>query len=348
MNYNGLNNPKRITWIDWAKVIMLSLVCIMHFTPPENEYRKLIWWGFLMPAFFFISGYLYKRNKAWKTLVLFLIPVCFYSLITFGVHIIQDIAVNGSWNYKLDLCHPWYRMIGQFFVIIKDNPYGEITIFVLWFIIALIVCRLLAGDFKIFSFVTRYRYWALGILLVWLTIEPLIWEDFPLKHFTFYYGIYAMPFFLTGYIYKELDFKIECINPLLAVAALVMYFAITLNLPSVDMRAYQCGSTYILFYITSMCGSLCFFLLCSKLPRSKTINVLAWGTLLILMMHSPIDYFIVAAIYKVGIYPTSSNMEVFLISWIRMLIVFAICYYPISWLSSHMPILLGKMKKRKV
>ena len=343
-----MNNTNRIAWIDWAKVILISLVCVAHFTPHEQNIKLLIY-GFHMPAFFFISGYLYRQHKAWRTLVLFGVPVAFYSLIIFGVHIIQDIAVNGYWNYAQDLRHPWYRMLGQFFVIIKDNPYGEITIFVLWFIIAQIVCRLLAGDIKIFSFVTRYRYWALGFLLIWLTIEPLIWDYFPLKHYTLYYGIYAMPFFLTGHIAKNIDLKIEQTHPMLAVAALVVYCAITLNLPRFDMREYQYGPAYILFFVTSICGSLCFFRLCTKLPQSKVIEVLALGTLLIMMMHTPIDYFIIAAIEKLGLHTDDATcINVYMLPWLKMLIVLAVCYYPISWLSSHLPILLGKMKKRIV
>lgn len=340
MNSNNSTNNKRIVWIDWAKAILIALVCVGHFS--SHEIQKLLIWGFHMPAFFFISGYLYKRRGAGKTLVSFVIPVICYSLLTYGVHIIKEIAANGYWNYMLDFEHPWYKLLGLFFIRFHDNAYNDNSVMGLWFIIALIVCRLLAGDVKKFTFVIRYRYIVLAVLLVWLTIEPLIWDYFPGKDVKLYYGVYAMPFFLSGYIVKDLNFYIGRIHPLLVLAAGIVYCVITLSLPRIDMPYYQCGPTYILFFVNAMCGSLCLFWVCTKLSRNKIIEVFSVGTLLILMTHPLLDYFILAAFYKIGIVPDTTFLGVMLRPWFEMAIEFLIFYYPIVWLNSHAPILLGK------
>ena len=195
----------RIAWIDWAKTILIVLVCVGHFNPPEVQ-KQLIW-GCHMPAFFMISGYLYHRHGALRTLYSFAVPMLFYTAIVFGVHIVQEIVQNGYWNYQLDLGHLWHRVFEQFFIRNADNPYGIVPVIGIWFVVALIVCRFLAGDIKFFSFTLRYRYIALAVLLIWLTIEPLIWNYIPIKDVKLYYAVYAMPFFLVGYIMKDLKIQ---------------------------------------------------------------------------------------------------------------------------------------------
>lgn len=337
-------NKQRIVWIDWAKTILIVLVCVGHFSPPEVQ--KLLIWGCHMPAFFFLSGYLYKRHGAWRTMVSFVVPIAFYSFITFCVHIVKEIIEKGYWNYTLDFSHPWFRMFGQFFIRIHNNPYGDIPIMGMWFVIALIVCRLLSGDIKIFSFVIRYRYIVFAVLIIWLTIEPIIWEYIPIKDVKLYYGIYAMPFFLIGYIVKDLNVKIERIHPLLIIAALCLYCAITLNLPRYDMLNYQCGPTYILFFVNALCGSLFLFWICTKLPESKFVEVFSVGTLLILLLHMELDFFLRPLFHRIGLSPTSTYLGASLLPWFEVIIEFVIFYYPIKWLGNHYPILLGKVKKK--
>lgn len=335
---------QRIVWIDWAKAILIALVCIGHLYPPDIQ--KWLIWGCHMPAFFFISGYLYRRHSVWETLVSFVIPIAFYSLIIFGLHIVKDIIEKGYWDFMLDFGHPWYRFFGQFFIRIRNNPYGDIPIIGMWFVIALIVCRLLSGDIKKFSFVIRYRYIALAILLIWLTIEPLIWDYIPIKDIKLYYGIYAMPFFLTGYIVKDLDVRIQRIHPLLILLAICFYCGITLSLPRFDMLHYQCGPTYVLFFVNALCGSLFLFWICTKLPRSKFVEVFSVGTLLILFLHMELDFFLRPVFHRIGLTPTSTYLGASLLPWFEVVIEFAIFYYPIKWLNNHFPILLGKVKKK--
>ena len=144
----------RLTWIDWAKTILIVLVCVGHFNPPEEQ-KQLIW-ACHMPAFFMISGYLYHRHSAWKTLYSFVIPMLFYTSIVFGIHIIQDIVQNGYWDYKLDIGHLWHRVFEQYFIRNADNPYGIVPVIGVWFIVALIVCRFLGNFLIIFRFLLDF------------------------------------------------------------------------------------------------------------------------------------------------------------------------------------------------
>ncbi len=344
MDVNKNLSTQRIVWIDWAKTILIASVCVGHFSPPEIQ--KLLIWGCHMPAFFFISGYLYKRHKAWQTIISFVIPVVFYSSIIFGVHIIKDIVKIGYWDYMLDFYHPWYRMFGQFFIRIHNNPYGDIPIMGIWFVIALLTCRLLSGDIKKFTFVLRYRYVVLIVLLIWLTIEPIIWDYIPLKDVKFYYGIYALPFFLLGYIIKDLDVRIERLHFISILIVAFAYCSITLNLQRFEMLHYQCGPTYMVFFVCAMFGSLVLFWICTKLPRLKIVEVFSIGTLLILLLHKELDFFIRPVFHLMGLTPTTTYIGASLLPWFEVVLEFIIFYYPILWLNSHFPILLGKVPKR--
>ena len=59
---NRITIPNRINWIDWAKVIAISFVVFGHI-PMNSESLPLRYiTNFHMPLFFFISGYLTKKE----------------------------------------------------------------------------------------------------------------------------------------------------------------------------------------------------------------------------------------------------------------------------------------------
>lgn len=246
----------------------------------------------------------------------------------------------------LDFGHPWYRIFGQFLVRIQDNPYGDFSVIGLWFVIALMVCRLLSGDIKKFSFVQRYRYVSLIFLLIWLTIEPNIWDNFPVKDFKFYLGIYALPFFMIGYVVKDLNIRIDSFLPLLILVMACIYSAITLSHQRIDMLNYQYGTTYLLFFFSALCGSFVLYWICTKLPRLKIVEVFSIGTLFILFLHMELDFFLLPVFHRLGLTPSTTYLSASLLPWFEMVIEFTIFYFPIKWMNNHFPILLGKMHKR--
>lgn len=341
---NTSSTQNRIIWIDWAKAILIFLVCVGHFNPPEVQ-KQLIW-GCHMPAFFIISGYLYHRHGALRTLYSFAVPMLFYTAIVFGVHIVQDIVQNGYWNYQLDLGHLWHRVFEQYFLRNADNPYGIVPVIGIWFVVALIVCRFLSGDIKFFSFTLRYRYLALVLLLTWLTVEPLIWDYIPIKDIKLYYGVYAMPFFLVGYIMKDKKVDISKIHPLILLMCFLIFVTISLSVPRYNMIDYQCGQAYIVFFVNAICGTIVLFWSCSRLPNSFIVKTFSVGTLLILTMHMPLDFFIRPIFHLLGITPVDSYLGQSLLPWFEGIIVMALLYYPIVLLNNYCPLLLGKLPQK--
>ena len=74
-----ISSKKRENWIDWSKTILIWLMVLGH-AGLGGLPREFIY-AFHMPAFFIISGYLYKPHNWFKTLKGFGIPILFFSVI---------------------------------------------------------------------------------------------------------------------------------------------------------------------------------------------------------------------------------------------------------------------------
>jgi len=328
----------RYHWIDWAKFILIALVCLGHFHPSDVQMRLI--WGMHMPAFFMISGFLYHPRNAWKTFLSFVIPVFFYSVINLGFYMVEGLLQNG----RTDIFDSfYYNIIEPFYFKNANHVTKSIWIFPIWFIWGLMGSRFLAGDIKCFSFILKYKYVTLSILLLWLCIGVLFINDVPLRFFKLYYAIYSLPFFLVGNIMKTSNFKVEnlkwwIILPLFAVYVISCYYN-----DRFDMLSYQYGSNYMIFFITAICGSIVLFWICTKFKENSIVKVFSVGTLLILGLHIHLNWFILPILNRLGLV---SSLGQALTAWFCTFIVLFICYWPIKWLMKSCPILLGKLPKK--
>ena len=84
---------ERIAYIDIAKTICIILMVVGHWT--TNSTILLYIYSFHMPALFVISGYLYKPHSWKRTLLLYAVPVAFYSFINLAALILTgELAIN--------------------------------------------------------------------------------------------------------------------------------------------------------------------------------------------------------------------------------------------------------------
>ena len=336
----SLQAQKRIDWVDWAKFILIALVCVGHFSPPEIQQRLIC--NMHMPAFFIISGYLYHRRSAWRTFISFLVPVLFFSCVCFILYIIESYLQKGTCDIT---SHFYYRFVEEYFFRNTHNPYEEQRVHLylgLWFIIALMGCRFLAGDIKLFSFTLKYKYWTLLILLVWLGVESFITDYNPLRYIKLFYAIYAYPFFLFGYILRERNFDISSINGWIIII-LTTIFCVVSRFYSFGMMTYGFSPNYLLFYFNAIVGSIVLFWLCTKIKSNRWVQCFSIGTLLILPLHKHIEFFTLPIFHRLGITP---GLNQHFVPWLVTVIVMLVCYYPITYLNNHYSILLGKLPKK--
>ena len=322
----------RVIWIDWAKTIFIYLMVVGHCFPIAWE-NQLIY-AFHMPAFFIISGYLYKPHHWIKTLKSFGVPILFFSTINFIIYAIPKIVKR-----SLDTSHLAERMILPFWGPGPED-WDYIILFPgVWFIIALFMCRLFMGDIKIFAPIREHKYISLTILLGFLIAEPYILPHNLLQDYKFYRVIPSLPFVLLGYSMKDW-FKIEDLKiwtiPFLVGCFILMSFFNGYG----NILNYKFGISYGIFFITALFGSIALYSLCSKLPTNHFIVIISSGTMMILAMNFNLKILINFIFTKLGFPQLTTDQYIF--PWIISLLIVVICYYPIQYLIKHAPVLLGK------
>ncbi len=324
----------RITWIDWAKALLIYLMVVGHCFPVAWE-NQLIY-AFHMPAFFIISGYLYRPHHWWKTVKSFLIPIFFFSVVNLIIYAIPKL-IKGTFstiNLAERILLPYW---GGDKVIQEDQV---IYCFPgVWFIIALLLCRLFMGDIKCFSWVTKYKYYVLGVLLLFLTLEPYTIHNNPFLPYKFYRFIPSMPFVLFGYCMKDWFDISKLSYPIVFFMAFVFVGITYLNGYS-NILNYLFGYSYSIFFIGACIGSLVLYYLCFKLKESSIIQVFSMGTMLILAMNFNLKVFLSVFFSKIGLSFLTSDLYIY--PWCVSLLIMTICFWPIKWLLSHYPFLLGK------
>ena len=103
-----MNNPiiilNRLNWIDWVKVIAISMVVFGHIPEERGSFLINYITRFHMPLFFFISGYLTKKElfckstleKYYHTLI---IPYFCYNIVFYPYWVVRHMVdyPNAGW-----------------------------------------------------------------------------------------------------------------------------------------------------------------------------------------------------------------------------------------------------------
>lgn len=333
MKDKGNNNVNgKIEWIDWAKVILIYLMVVGHNTPTENTFRII--YAFHMPAFFIISGYLYKEHSWRRTIKTFGIPLIVFSSINLLIYLLINIQ-HGC----LDFSHFIERCLIPFW---GGSPKALDYIILFpgcWFILSLFAGRLFIGDIHGLGFVRRYAKYVICVLCAYIMIESFLFPDNPLINYKFYRVVVSLPFMLLGVIIKE-KFTIKKMSLWKGILLLLVFILIALKQGKCDMLHYQFGYSYLLFYVNATIGSIALFSICSRLRPHQCVQVLSKGTLFVLAFNFNLIIFLRVALSKLGFSAFVENRELY--SWIGGIVILGISYYPIKWMLKHYPTVLGK------
>lgn len=190
----------RLNWIDWAKTLAILSVVFGHI--PENNGSFFINYivQFHMPLFFFISGYLTKKEfisistlkKYWHTLI---IPYLCYNILFYPYWIVRHVIdfPDSGW---FDFIKPFIgTILLQFKTPISDDLNG-----VTWFIGALLLMKI------ILSICNKYKYGMIAMSLLVFIIASIYIVN---EHYRLYTAlpfvgfIRCLPFFYLGYVCKH-------------------------------------------------------------------------------------------------------------------------------------------------
>lgn len=324
---------ERIVWIDWAKAILIYLMVVGHCFPVAWE-NQLIY-AFHMPAFFIISGYLYHPHKWTKTLRSFLVPILFFSSVNFLIYTLPKL-LKGSFS----TVHLAERMLVPFWGpgSLQEDEY--IYLFPgVWFIFALLFCRLFMGDLSWFSWVRKYKYCVLVSLLVFLVVEPFLFPDNPLRPYKFYRFIPSFPFVLLGYCLKN-RMDLSRMSFPLVIVLMLLFVIISFWNGYTNILNYEFGHSYIVFWVNACIASIVLYRLCYVLKDNSRVRFISTGTMLILALNIKLKIIFNLLFARMGFGTIVTDYYIY--PWILGLLIVIVCFWPIKWLLKYCPILLGK------
>ena len=340
MNYSFII-PNRLVWIDWAKVIAISFVVFGHIPQEPGSFPQSYIVTFHMPLFFFISGYLTKKEffckatlkKYWHTLI---IPYFCYNIIFYPYWVVRHMVdcPQAGW---FDFVKP---LIGT--VMLQcESPYSESLNGVTWFIVSLLGYKI------ILSICNKYKYGTLFMtLLAILTAIAYIVNEFylytkDLPHIGF---MKCLSFFYLGHLFKQKGIISESHNSKdwyscigwLSISLICYYIPDPMN--NILLYAFW-------FWTISLCGTLGILSFCRLLTsiHSKIIDNISIGTIVIMGLHFMLIGTTNFVLEKI------LDIDRIIYHWvIALLIVLLIegLLYPIILLfKEKAPFMLGKIKK---
>ncbi|MCH4017741.1 MAG: acyltransferase family protein [Prevotella sp.] len=302
---------KRKVWVDWAKALCIFCVVIGH---EGTLHMTSFVYAFHVPAFFVISGYLYKPTDWKKTFLSFSIPVVFFSIVVFLFKLIAfHFNIDETWKsttwfvWKLDSSRPLFTG--------------------LWFLEVLFVGRLLLGDLNIHFFRNHYK----SISFICILASMLI--DYFHVELSWYISrlLECFPFLGLGLFLKDHDLISKIRKKVVPIMGGVFLLLIWYN-GHCDIMYNRYNRTYFLFFINAVLGTLLLFYFCKMMKKNKFIEMCSIGTLVILGTHR-----IILGICN-HLLPWSLSQV------ISPPLAMIVAFYIIIFTYKYCPVLLGKVR----
>ncbi len=126
---------ERIAWIDWMKVLGISLIVYGHFFTVGYHYVYV----FVVPLFFMLSGFLFKReanfvffSKLWNNLVCPMLIICVLNFVCGCVRALAEGTFELWW-------------VPRFFLNVLIGEHGGfVGVGICWFVYTLVLLKLIA------------------------------------------------------------------------------------------------------------------------------------------------------------------------------------------------------------
>lgn len=325
-NANGMIK----NWIDWMKVLGMFAIIWGHCFP---QLFSDFLYAFNVPLFFFISGYLSKKESQnsifWSKLLKRLwIPYLILSLLKAAPHLINHDA-------------PW-SLLG---IITGFHTFNDVLgCGKLWFVYTLILLKILfqyADDKKSTKIVLLLISLAGAIGIPHYIKEELSWS--------FTNAFLAMPWFLFGQEYHLGKYDTRFFGSIIQLKMwkkyiLVFFLLIAIYIVSYNNgRAYmyiaEYGNSIILFLIGGLLGIFCIRLISDILNKytCHSLRLLSIGTIVTLAYHMDVNHPLLKFVRQQEWLPLFEDIATFFCSVITLLVFIPIIYI----ISRYIPFVIG-------
>lgn len=317
---------QRILWIDWAKVICIFLMVACH--AGQKGMILDMTYQFYMPAFFIISGILFRPKGIKNEMVTFGVPVLLYG----GINIMYRLGllfVKSGFDVSTILSQGQIVVIESFKSLLFDSSMSWFQGY--WFVATLILLRILMNC----RFIREAKTALAVACFIWCCIEhSFVLPDWCMA-FKPYHVISSLPFFVTGMLVKE--HKLDVLKGSFELKAFgaFAFMVLTLIQGRVDFADYFYGVNYVIAFINALLGSYLLYNVCSYFPCRSYIKTLSTGTFMILGLHGILYGYLIKGMQILTIYSHYAPLLV-------ALIVCMVLYPFIRCSERDFPLLLGK------
>ena len=329
---------ERINWIDWAKAFCMTVVVFCHLPQQEDTFYLQYLASVILSTFFFISGYLKKKNLSLKESAKkygysLLIPYIIYNAIYYPYWLIKFYIEHGgiTWN---DAIKP---IIGTILGQLNSSFSCELN-GVTWFLIALFLMHILTD-------VLNRNEHGKSIMLILSIITMILYGANKYYHYapyiTYHGFIRCLCFFFLGNLFQQWNYLKSTYLPKdLTIGATALLLSLILFYWHINEDRFILHIT--LYYVVNLISVFAFVYLSRSLNniKSSLITLISIGTLLIFGLHRMMIGIIDFAIEKVL---NASNITY---NWIECLTItisiFLLICPMIIFIQSNCKILIGK------
>ena len=285
---------ERINWIDWAKAFCMTVVVFCHLPQQEDTFYLQYLASVILSTFFFISGYLKKKNlsikeSAKKYGYSLLIPYIIYNVIYYPYWLVKFYIEHGGITWTDAIKPITGTLLGQLNSSFSCELNG-----VTWFLIALFLMHILT------DMLNKYKY-GKTVMLILSIITMILYGANKYYHYapyiTYHGFIRCLCFFFLGNLFKQwnylksLNFKKD-----LAIGITTLFLSLILFFWHINEENFILHIT--LYYVVKLISVYAFIYIAKSLNniKSRIITLISIGTMLIFGLHrmiiGVIDFFI--------------------------------------------------------
>ena len=332
---------ERINWIDWAKAFCMTVVVFCHLPQQEDTFYLQFLASVILSTFFFISGYLKKRNLSLKESAKkygysLLIPYIIYNAIYYPYWLIKFYIEHGNITWS-DAIKP---IIGTILGQLNSSFSCELN-GVTWFLIALFMMHILTDALN------RNKH-GKSIMLILSIITMILYGVNKYYHYapyiTYHGFIRCLCFFFIGNLFRQWNYlKSTNLPKDLTIGTATLLLSLILFYWHINEEQFALHIT--LYYVVNLISVFAFVYLSRSLNniKSRLITLISIGTLLIFGLHRMmigiIDYIIEKTFNITNI--TYDWYECIAIAFVIEIILLPLVIHKKKW-----PILFGKAAQK--
>ena len=273
----------RINWIDWAKAFCMTVVVFCHLPQQEDTFYLQFLASVILSTFFFVSGYLKKRDLTVKESskkygYALLIPYIIYNVIYYPYWFVKFYIEHGGITWG-DAVKP---IIGTIFGQLNSSFSCELN-GVTWFLIALFIMHILTD-------VLNKSKHGKVIMLILSIITMILYGANKYYHYapyiTYHGLIRSLCFFFMGNLFQQKGWlQIHNLRKDAVIGTTALLLSLILFYWHINEDRFALH--IILYYVVNFVSIYAFIYLSKSLNniKSKLITLISIGTMLIFGLH---------------------------------------------------------------